>query len=881
MIMDIPKSKPMEDKKTSAIDYINHSTIFTNSRYTWIIPLITKVLGDDLCDNDIDVMVDSFLSKKKIKSEPIGSGQPKSKLKIENVDDSYIGIKKLKSIDKILNIGLLEVNEPIVLKDGLNVFYGKNGAGKSSIYLGLCKVLGKNKKICSNIASKSNKSHCKITYMGDDSKDYPLEWDSSEENEESKVMIFDSLISSYIVEQDQENQFKMAHLKMEYFSFLYELFQKVETKLNLELGRLNTEYDGLEQALVKKASFVFENDFDWDEKKINKTIFTKEDDAKLTEFVRQIKVLEKNNPDAVIRNIENSLEETESILSVFGELSEEENGDGEIEDAWKHRYSKHYFEEINKQIEEYSKAKKAFEKSGKNKISSLIPPAWIDDETWEDFISSSIDFLNSLDVKEISKYTKEACVYCHQPLQTKEAKALIKAYQELYEEHKGVLEEKEAEFKIISDLMGECVATVERIVAKNKKIEVEFDAIGKKGQISFNFGVIKNIFLKYQMSIAKARKIQIDDADIKNVKEFWNLYKELSISFKSAIAKLNKQIKDKDKQIKMLEAKAEPLKGIKILDENKEGMLKCCKLQGLKKVLSDKISVLAPLRQATSTLKTDFTNVASLKEFIECLKDEYKYFSFSPPQTWNIAPATRGGVNKRVYSIGDRRLSEIFSEGEKKLHALSDFFAQCKLNKYKGVFIFDDPVNSLDEDNIEVVADRIIKLAEDGNQIIVFTHNLYFLNSVIDTQKEKITKVERNNNQINLIKELKIGETQELKDRLNKIDSKMTQLSKKKPEEIDEYDLRTIYDIMSGYLEDYVEKIYFKNIINRYRPNIRMQSLGNLKDLDTSVIDSVMKLYEQTSRRGSRHSQPRETKKPGYGELVGDVKKLKDHFKCS
>jgi len=75
-----------------------------------------------------------------------------------------------------------------------------------------------------------------------------------------------------------------------------------------------------------------------------------------------------------------------------------------------------------------------------------------------------------------------------------------------------------------------------------------------------------------------------------------------------------------------------------------------------------------------------------------------------------------------------------------------------------------------------------------------------------------------------------------------------------------------------------VEKVYFKNIISRYRPNIKMQTLGDLKDLDTSVIDKVIKLYERTSRRGARHSQPADVKKPQYPELVNDVEELKENF---
>jgi wobble nucleotide-excising tRNase len=508
----------------------------------------------------------------------------------------------------------------------------------------------------------------------------------------------------------------------------------------------------------------------------------------------------------------------------------------------------------------------------------LIPPDWINKKTWKNFISSSIDFLNSLTKEESKKYLEKTCPYCHQQLQTKEAKFLIKAYQELHEEHKEKLNQETRVLREMSDLMTNSINEINVIPSKNKKIEAEFENIGKEEQIDYDFESIKSVFQKYKDLIDKAQKIDIDELDIKIIHDFWDIYHNLSTEFKDAIDKLNEGILDKTNKIKDINDKANPLRQKKVLYENRNNILKYLKLKKHISILNEKLSDISALRHTTSSLKTAFAQEATLKEFKKNLQEEYKKLGFSPPQTWNIKPITRDGINKRVYNIGDRKLADIFSEGERNLHALSDFFAQCRLDNYKGIFIFDDPVNSLDEDNIEIVAKKISELVENGNQVIVFTHNLYFLNSIINTQKQKITKVECFHNQINLIKKIRIGETQELRDRLKKIDSKMQELSSKTQEEIDEYDLRNVYDLMSGYLEDYVEKVYFKNIISRYRPNIRMQTLGDLKDLDTSVIDKVIKLYEKTSRRVARHSQPADVRKPQYPELVDDVKELKEKF---
>jgi|GEM_PF-1256165 len=881
----------MEDKQEeknnieipiNVIDYIKNSAILSNMRYVWIKPLIINILEDNFSDADIKKLINTLLSKKVKESEEEkekSNQEQKQKIKTPTEQQDHEStIKKIVRIDSVLNVGLLNIDEPLEFKDGLNVFYGKNGAGKSSIYLGLCKALGKDKKVYCNISAEEDEvSYCKITFEPFDGKQYVSEWSSGEEIPELKVMIFDSSISNYIVDEDQVNQFRMAHLKTEYFSFLYDLYQQVKDEMQTELSTLNTELQTIKELLSEKVPFIFNEQFSEDD--IKKANFTQKEAQQLGQLEKRIKVLGKDNTEAVLRNIKNVLEAVENILSVFGKSEEQYNEEtGENEFIWELFFDKSYFEGVNAQIKKYNDIKKAFENSGKNKISLLIPPDWINKKTWEDFISSSIDFLNSLTEEESKKYLEETCAYCHQPLQTKEAKALIKAYQELHEEHKEKLNQETRVLREMSDLMTDSINEINVISNKNKKIEAEFENIGKEEQIDYNFESVKSVFQKYKDLIDKAQKIDFDESDITIIHDFWNIYHNLSTEFKDAIDKLNEGILDKTNKIKDINDKANPLRQKKTLYENKNNILKYLKLQKHISIFNEKLSDISALRHTTSSLKTAFAQKATLKEFKKHLQEEYKKLGFSPPQTWNIKPSTRDGINRRVYNIGDRKLADIFSEGERTLHALSDFFAQCKLDNYKGIFIFDDPVNSLDEDNIEIVAERISELVENGNQVIVFTHNLYFLNSIINTQKEKITKVELSHNQINLIKEIRIGETQELRDRLKKIDSKMHELSSKTQEEIDEYDLRNVYDLMSGYLEDYVEKVYFKNIISRYRPNIRMQTLGDLKDLDTSVIDKVIKLYERTSRRGARHSQPADVRRPQYPELVDDVKELKENF---
>ena len=72
---------------------------------------------------------------------------------------------------------------------------------------------------------------------------------------------------------------------------------------------------------------------------------------------------------------------------------------------------------------------------------------------------------------------------------------------------------------------------------------------------------------------------------------------------------------------------------------------------------------------------------------------------------------------------------------------------------------------------------------------------------------------------------------------------------------------------MSGCLENYVENKLLNGLIGRYRPNIRMYSLLELKSIDDNVVDKIYDLYNNTSRYGNRHDAPLGSLPPTYDNL--------------
>ena len=61
--------------------------------------------------------------------------------------------------------------------------------------------------------------------------------------------------------------------------------------------------------------------------------------------------------------------------------------------------------------------------------------------------------------------------------------------------------------------------------------------------------------------------------------------------------------------------------------------------------------------------------------------------------------------------------------------------------------------------------------------------------------------------------------------------------------------------------------------------NLRMHSLDRLRSIDGDKLSQLQSLYGKTSRKGSRHSQPRGSVPPTYDELCEHVEILRVDFK--
>lgn len=157
-----------------------------------------------------------------------------------------------------------------------------------------------------------------------------------------------------------------------------------------------------------------------------------------------------------------------------------------------------------------------------------------------------------------------------------------------------------------------------------------------------------------------------------------------------------------------------------------------------------KLSHQAKLSQCLSALKTNAISLKASeiaekvvsKELVQALNREFKALGVG---TLSVSLQSRADKGKALHKLKlelpqNRNPSDILSEGEQRAVAIGSFLAEVGLSASKGGIVFDDPVSSLDHRRRERVAKRLATEAAQ-RQVIVFTHDIYFLCLLVDEAK--------------------------------------------------------------------------------------------------------------------------------------------------
>lgn len=234
----------------------------------------------------------------------------------------------------------------------------------------------------------------------------------------------------------------------------------------------------------------------------------------------------------------------------------------------------------------------------------------------------------------------------------------------------------------------------------------------------------------------RARRDSIPDAAKDGSGKTWAQVPVLSASPREELAKVAYGLReaalkldesqDVEARAKMEKALAE-LQARSLLSDLKSIALEAVDRFNLTAMLDRCITATATT--AISRKSTELTNTMATEEVAGVLSEELLALGVN-----NISVAMRPSSAKAkttfklvLESPSGAVPQDILSEGEQRAIAIASFLAEVRLGKGKGGIVFDDPVSSLDHGRRERVARRIAAEAAD-RQVVVFTHDLFFLN---------------------------------------------------------------------------------------------------------------------------------------------------------
>lgn len=234
--------------------------------------------------------------------------------------------------------------------------------------------------------------------------------------------------------------------------------------------------------------------------------------------------------------------------------------------------------------------------------------------------------------------------------------------------------------------------------------------------------------------------------------------------------------------------------------------------------------------------------------------------------------------NRQLF-LKNKDPSAILSEGEQKVIALADFIAETNITTINKGVIFDDPVNSLDEERKSVIAERLVSIS-DKKQVIIFTHDLVFVSSLINYATDNALLHEchwienRNGNpgQVWLKNSPTYEKVYRNAEPVRKIyfDANKDECTPAQREFLVKSGftaLRTCYEVL-------VINDLFKNVVQRYNERVSVDGLSNVY-FDEALVNELLESFGHCCRymEGHSHSDKYAYKRPEPVNLNEEIQR--------
>ena len=237
-----------------------------------------------------------------------------------------------------------------------------------------------------------------------------------------------------------------------------------------------------------------------------------------------------------------------------------------------------------------------------------------------------------------------------------------------------------------------------------------------------------------------------------------------------------------------------------------------------------------------------------------------------------------------LFAKPDAKVASVLSEGEKTCVSLAVFFTELATSTHRSALIFDDPISSLDHRWRKQVATRLVEEA-DSRQIVVFTHDLVFVNDLLDmasakAQTPKLITLTREQSGAGVVNDGLPWKIKSVEDRIDKLE-KDAATAKAAYDKHDDNAYREqtsrIYNHLRATWERALEDIAFFRVVQRHRDYIETKNLKKASVLIEADCDAFHAGFKKCCDVVDAHdpSAGRNAEAPPPHEVRTDIQGLK------
>jgi hypothetical protein len=439
------------------------------------------------------------------------------------------------------------------------------------------------------------------------------------------------------------------------------------------------------------------------------------------------------------------------------------------------------------------------------------------------------------------------CPYCRQ--------ALGDVSRELLQRYKTYLvDDSQAALRTAAQSLTELVAPVADMTLPDESVPNGDGGDGDDG-VADAISRVRALGLRQQGRLSDRQPWDLD-VDIEQLREDRRMLVERHDAAARAVRDLSTEASERDKQLSEARANLLELEDRRTLRSLLDSIVE--HVEAAKWVdLADTVlrTFQGLLRSLTDAMK-DATRGILNTTFESAFQRECQLLSC--PSVRLEFPG-RQAATLRHKSVGDNyRLGEVLSEGEQKVIALADFLAEVSLQPSSAPIILDDPITSLDARRVDEVAERIVNLSAE-QQVIVFTHHLYFATKLIAAFEQSSSRSHCSFYEV-LAEDGKVGlvargshprmdTVKAIAGRVNKALQDARAASGAVRSDL----IATAYGHMRAWIEAFIEDELLQGSVKRHRANISIDALSRVNG---QAVDESVRILQPIFDRACERMWP-------------------------